>query len=96
MTKQEVISRLCLLMTTVNEKITNYEDAADCICENQHKHIYSEYRNSGKALEFIEKTVKEALNILNVSKNEQLKERHPLCTCSRILPWDSGFCVVHE
>jgi hypothetical protein len=57
MTQKEVTARLCLLQTTVNQRVFNYAKATDCICRNDDPF----YQNSGEVLAFIEAAVEEKL-----------------------------------
>ena len=66
MTRQEIISRLCLLQKEVKDQITGYSGPADCFCGKggfwSHSN-YSDatYKNAGAELEWIEKSVRDAI-----------------------------------
>jgi hypothetical protein len=63
---KEARGRLCKLMGEVNEALTSYESPADCFCEEQRARLDS-YQNDGKAIEFIERVVREALAARSVA-----------------------------
>lgn len=76
MTRQKVLERLCKLQEKVMNNIQSnpigWESPADCFCKqggfwNCENYKDEDYRNDGKALEFIEDAVKEKL------KNKLLK-----------------------
>ena len=54
----ETKGRLCALMSKGNDKLNGYAEASDCFCGSN---PFKDYRNSGSALEFIEKAVEAAL-----------------------------------
>lgn len=69
MDAQEVIERLCKLQAEVWEAVCNPAESADCFCgkggfwhcEGYDGTFDGGYRNSGKALEFIERAVREKI-----------------------------------
>lgn len=63
MSRAEAIKRLCAVMGTVNNRLTDWRAAADCVCIDRKPHVVSDadYRNDGVALEFIERAVFESL-----------------------------------
>lgn len=71
----DVIERLCKLQAEVYERTSDGCNAADCFCgkggfwgTKSYGGTFEEgYRNDGKALEFIERAVREALGKLSSS-----------------------------
>lgn len=80
MDANEIIERLCALQQEVVDKHLGYGDSADCFCgkggfwksQGYGGTFEQGYRNSGKALEFIENAVREKLNEIAKQHSEGL------------------------
>ena len=64
MKPEEIIERLCLLQSEVNEHM-GWKHSADCFCKKggfwDMKNPENYYHNEGKALEFIEEAVRKEM-----------------------------------
>lgn len=78
MDAKEVIERLCKLQAEVVQQVQTVDDSADCFCgksgfwgsEGYGGTFAEGYRNSGKALEFIEQATREKLAAMRAPVTE--------------------------
>jgi len=69
MEAKEAIERLCKLQSEVQERVIGFDSSADCFCgeggfwksEGYGGTFAEGYRNDGKAIEFIERAVREKI-----------------------------------
>jgi hypothetical protein len=59
MTRNEVLERLCLLQFEVANHLGEWHNPADCFCNKSPP--VENYQNAGKAVEFIERVVRNAI-----------------------------------